>query len=475
MENGQVWQELLPNDEKNKRCFTDEPSTPTGSNPDTDAPQLTVRSNTSKSLTKQYSLNGLSTYRSGTDGCSTPILRYGQAKIIQGRPRKRVVFKNGTVNLSKEHVSKRSQRYLQDIFTTLVDIQWRWNLLVFAMGFILSWLGFAVAWWVIAYAHGDFDHLEEEDWKPCMVNVRSFASAFLFSIETQHTIGYGSRYTTEECPEAIFIMCLQSITGLMIQCFMVGIVFAKLSRPKQRSQTLMFSRHSIICLRDGRLSLMFRVGDVRKSHIIGAKVSAQVIRRKQTKEGELIPYYHHELSVRFDAGGDGVLLIWPVIIVHEIDENSPFYGMCAEDMVRERYELVAMLEGTIESTGQAIQARTSYLPTEILWGHRFEQVISYRKESGDYMVDYGKFNSTYEVETPLCSAKDYYQYQKALAEQRLARTQNQAGHQMPASLAEAFGVDTLKRNGISNLETRAEHSPARSSPSSPARNEEMSF
>lgn len=55
------------------------------------------------------------------------------------------------------NVAKRRRRYLQDIFTTLVDAQWRWTLLVFAMNFLLSWLLFAVVWWLIAYAHGDLE------------------------------------------------------------------------------------------------------------------------------------------------------------------------------------------------------------------------------------------------------------------------------------------------------------------------------
>lgn len=92
--------------------------------------------------------------------------------------------------------------------------------------------------------------------------------------------GYGSKHTTEECPEAIFIMCLQSIVGVMIQAFMVGVVFAKLSRPKKRTQTLLFSRNAVICQRDGILCLMFRVGDMRKSHIIEAHVRAQLIKKK---------------------------------------------------------------------------------------------------------------------------------------------------------------------------------------------------
>jgi len=50
------------------------------------------------------------------------------------------------------------------------------------------------------------------------------------------------------------------------------------------------------------------------------------------------------------------------------------------------------------------QARSSYLPSEILWGHRFQPIITFRKETGEYEVNYTLFNNTYEVDTPLCSA-----------------------------------------------------------------------
>lgn len=75
-------------------------------------------------------------------------------------------------------------------------------------------------------------------------------------------------------------MCIQCIMGVFIQAFMVGIVFAKLSRPKKRAQTLLYSRNAVICHRDGVPYLMFRVGDMRKSHIIEAHVRAQIIRKK---------------------------------------------------------------------------------------------------------------------------------------------------------------------------------------------------
>ncbi|XP_032595679.1 G protein-activated inward rectifier potassium channel 3 isoform X5 [Drosophila grimshawi] len=344
---------------------------------------------------------------------------YRQTRFSSRRVRKRVVFKHGECNVVQGNVAKRRRRYLQvlfqDIFTTLVDAQWRWTLLVFAASFVISWAFFGFIWWTIAYAHNDLEYFNLQDTQPelivnmthtvCVTEVKGIMSAFLYSVETQTTIGYGNRYVTDECPEAIFTMCIQCITGVFIQAFMVGIVFAKLSRPKKRAQTLLFSRNAVICHRDGTPCLMFRVGDMRKSHIIEAHVRAQVIRKKVTKEGEVLPFYQQELHVGADGGEDRLMFIWPTTIVHKIDRNSPLFMLSASDMLKERFEVVVMLEGVIESTGMTTQARSSYLPSEILWGHRFVNVVSFRKETGEYEVDYTLFNNTYDVDTPLCSAK----------------------------------------------------------------------
>uniref|UniRef100_A0ACB8FNL1 Inward rectifier potassium channel 4 n=2 Tax=Sphaerodactylus townsendi TaxID=933632 RepID=A0ACB8FNL1_9SAUR len=51
------------------------------------------------------------------------------------------------------------------------------------------------------------------------------------------------------------------------------------------------------------------------------------------------------------------------------------------------------------------QARSSYLSSEILWGHRFEPVVF--EEKKHYKVDYSRFHKTYEVAgTPFCSARE---------------------------------------------------------------------
>ena len=57
----------------------------------------------------------------------------------------------------------------------------------------------------------------------CVYGVNSFTAAFLFSIETQVTIGYGTRAITDKCPEAILLLLIQSLLGLYILHYPVSL------------------------------------------------------------------------------------------------------------------------------------------------------------------------------------------------------------------------------------------------------------
>ncbi|KAJ8319294.1 hypothetical protein KUTeg_004385 [Tegillarca granosa] len=337
-----------------------------------------------------------------------PVVHRRADRHYSKRMRRRLVYKNGEVNITQTNIRKRRRRFLADIFTTLVDIKWRYNLLLFAMAFVLSWLIFAVIWYLICFSHGDLvkENQESQHHIPCVKEIKSFTSALLFSIETQHTIGYGSRHTTEECAEAITVMMIQSCFGVICQAMMTGIVFAKLSRPKKRAETLMFSKNACVCKQDGDLCLLLRVGDMRKSHIVEAHVRAVVIKKKITKEGEVLPLHQFDVNLGYEDGLDRLFLVWPVIIVHKINEDSPFFEMSPEDLHREQFELIVILEGIVESTGMTTQARSSYLPGEILWGHRFERLVTFQKENGQYEIDFSRFHNTMPIETPQCSAKE---------------------------------------------------------------------
>ncbi|XP_051573584.1 ATP-sensitive inward rectifier potassium channel 12-like [Myxocyprinus asiaticus] len=331
---------------------------------------------------------------------------FGNGKIQTRRKvRSRFVNKTGQCNVSFAHMDEQSQRYLADIFTTCVDIRWRWMFILFSLAFVLSWLAFGFAFWTIALIHGDLDRPSGDDFTPCVMQVNSFVAAFLFSVETQTTIGYGFRCVTEECPLAVFMVVIQSIVGCIIDSFMIGAIMAKMARPKKRAETILFSHNAVIAMRDGKLCLMWRVGNLRKSHIVEAHVRAQLIKPRITEEGEYIPLDQIDINVGYDQGLDRIFLVAPLTILHEINEESPLFGISKQDLETADFEIVVILEGMVEATAMTAQVRSSYLASEILWGHRFEPVVF--EEKNQYKVDYSHFHKTYEVpSTPRCSGKD---------------------------------------------------------------------
>ncbi|NXP50399.1 KCNJ5 protein, partial [Heliornis fulica] len=332
-----------------------------------------------------------------------PVLQAGK------RQRQRYVTKVGKCQVNLGNIQEK-KRFLSDIFTTIVDLKYRWFLFVFMMCYIVTWVVFGTVYFFDAWARGDVGHRGDPEWRACIENVDGFISALLFSVESQRTIGYGSRMVTANCAEGVILLMAQSIVGSMIDALMVGCMFVKISRPKKRAQTLIFSKNCVVSRRDEKLCLMFRVGDLRDSHMVDAKIRAKLIKSRQTAEGEFIPLEQSELNLGYDTGEDRLFLVEPQIICHVINRRSPFWDLSAESLRREQFEIIIILEGIVEATGMTCQARTSYTEDEILWGYRFEPCMSLEK--GAFRVDYSRFEMTFEVQTPAASAKELQELQE---------------------------------------------------------------
>ncbi|XP_030038147.2 G protein-activated inward rectifier potassium channel 4 [Manduca sexta] len=322
---------------------------------------------------------------------------------------KRIVTKNGEFNIYNPMHSRKG--FFSSWFMTMVEARWRWTLLHFFMAFTSDWLFFGFIYWIIALAHGDLseDHLPPNqnatNWVPCVKNIYGFTSTFLFSVEVHTTVAYGKRAITLDCPATITAMCLQCIVCSIFQAFMVGILFAKLTRPKARTQTILFSKQAVVCFRNERLCLIFRVGDMRKSRILNIKTSVFVL--KLDTQDEFLEHFEQiELDVEMD-GCESTFFMWPISVIHVIDETSPLYKISAADILCGKLEILVVFEGIIESTGQPVQARSSYTNNDILWGHRLVPMVTpdLRKEA--YYVDFSKLSETEQVDTPLCSASEF--------------------------------------------------------------------
>ncbi|XP_077453392.1 potassium inwardly rectifying channel subfamily J member 11, like [Stigmatopora argus] len=317
--------------------------------------------------------------------------------------RARFITKTGSCNVAHKNIMEQG-RFLQDVFTTMVDLKWQHSLLIFTSAFLCSWILFAMVWWLLAFAHGDLEPGRQDRPPPCVTAIHSFTSAFLFSIEVQVTIGFGGRMVTEECPAAIVVLIVQNILGLIINAVMLGCVFMKTAQANRRAETLIFSRNAVVAPRNGRPTFMFRVGDLRKSMIISATVQLQVIRRTVTSEGEVVPVSQLDIQVENPLRSNGIFLVSPLIVSHTLERGSPLYDLSARALAAADVEVIVILEGVVETTGISMQARTSYTPDEILWGRRFVSIVS--EEDGRYCVDYSKFGNTLPVRMSSLSAKE---------------------------------------------------------------------
>ncbi|KAM9336834.1 inward rectifier potassium channel 16 [Symphorus nematophorus] len=313
------------------------------------------------------------------------------------QPKKRYIRKEGSCNVVFRHVPEEWLLFVTDIFTTLVEIRWRVMFLIFALSYILSWLFFGILFWVIALAHSDVQNITNE---PCVYEVRSFTAAFLFSLETQTTIGYGSRGMSENCMIAIIIVTIQDVISCFIDTFVIGIAVAKMASARKRAQTVGFSNCAVINLHDGYLCLSWRVGDFRRNHLVEGTARAQIVHSTVHATGKMDVTYEDLVIQQRD-----IVLVTPTTIFHKIEPGSPLYKMSLADLRKADFELVVSFTYTDDSTGILHQTRTSYTPDEILWGQLFQEMI--RVSRRHYRVDYNLFHQTAKVLVPEVSAEEY--------------------------------------------------------------------
>ena len=294
--------------------------------------------------------------------------------------------------------------YIWDFFTSIINAQWYVVVPFFFACYVLSWLVFGCAWTALAYSYPDGN-------MTCVYNVRDFTSAFLFSIETQVTIGYGFRYPSDSCAAGITLLAFQSVVGLLIDSFLLGLMFAKLTRPRSRRKTIFFSNTAVIYDQfvrrvdrdeegrpvdktERRRVLEFRIADMRRSQIVEAHVRLQLYWYRESAGGggggELQQY---DLDVGYDEGRDRIFLLTPVSVFHYITEQSPLYGLTREDLASSRLELVVVLEGIVEATGLTAQVLWSYTRDEIVFDSVFQPVAYCSESGGEWVVDFSKLST----------------------------------------------------------------------------------
>mmetsp|Transcript_55841 Transcript_55841/g.132515 ORF Transcript_55841/g.132515 Transcript_55841/m.132515 type:complete len:402 (+) Transcript_55841:222-1427(+) len=305
----------------------------------------------------------------------------------------RLVSKSGEQQVTNR-IHRRSwlRAYLwYDLFTSLVDSRWR-RIFYFGTALYCSiWVGFA---FLYAIALGEFGCMSEE--------VVTLMDALLLSIDAQTTIGFGNYAIESECTGAVFVLIVQCLLSTFCNAAFMGLVYAKIARPQRRAATICFSRCACIATdKDGVRVLSIRVADQRKHLLVGA--SARLLLYQATAADVLNAqesYSDSEEPPRLEVNvtplkleSAEVFLLLPFILKHRIDEKSPLWSCSLEDLSLQRAELIVLLEGYAATTSQLVQARQSYLPSELLMGHEFEPCCTLRDDGG-YEIDFDTIHAT---------------------------------------------------------------------------------
>lgn len=106
----------------------------------------------------------------------------------------------------------------------------------------------------------------------------------------------------------------------------------------------------------------------------------------------------------FNFGRSDVILASPLTVCHKINSSSPFLNAFVNNdsgVMQSQFEIVVSLSGVLDSTGQTVEARTSYTPAEIHWGYRFAPILMQTSDGiPNYRIDYECFDKITPVNMP---------------------------------------------------------------------------
>jgi inward rectifier potassium channel len=258
---------------------------------------------------------------------------------------------------------------LRDLYHSLLVAPWRQFFALVLAAYLGANLVFALGYLALG------DGIEE-------ARPGSFADAFFFSVQTMATIGYGKM--APRGVAANLLVTVEALVGLLGLALVTGLVFAKFSRPTAR---VVFSRNAVITSFDGVPSLLVRMANERGNQIAEAQAHLVLLRTERTPEGEEVRRAH-DLRLR---RSQSAFFAFTWLVVHPITPDSPLHGETGESFRSKDIDLVASMTGLDETLAQTVHARHAWRPDQILWGHRFVDVLVGLPD-GRRAVDYRRFH-----------------------------------------------------------------------------------
>jgi inward rectifier potassium channel len=224
----------------------------------------------------------------------------------------------------------------------------------------------------------------------------NFENLFYFSVETITTVGYGELFPQTRYGH--IVVGAEVFTGLFFSATMLGLIFARMSRPRAR---LLFAQRLVVGVHEGQPTLFARVANARLNILASASARMWVLLSTESAEGTRFRRFEELKLIRSE--NPTFALSWTVL--HPIDAASPLHGRTAGDLAGMNALFLIIITGHDEASGQTVQARESYLSSEISWDHRYVDVLSTAPD-GSPLLDYARFHDVEPLGAPPLSTRE---------------------------------------------------------------------
>ncbi len=204
---------------------------------------------------------------------------------------------------------------------------------------------------------------------------------FFFSVHTVATIGYGNVYPVSLY--ANIVVVVEITLGLIYFALSTGIAFARFSRPTAR---FVFSHRALIRDVAGVPTLMLRAANQRHNVVYSAQARLTLLVDSDLSGVRMRRFV--DLPLVRDSN-PVFALTWT--IMHAIGTDSPLRAWLDGSAAAAGEEIVVILSGTDEISGQVIHDRWAYVPEDISRNARFVDIVTTAPDGGR-TIDYRRFH-----------------------------------------------------------------------------------
>ena len=292
----------------------------------------------------------------------------------------RFINKDGLPNVNRKGVNI-FNRY--SWYHTMLDLSTFNFLSYLVIAYFLVNLFFALIYYLIGV-----EHLTGID-KSNPVN--EFIDVFFFSSQTFTTVGYGRIAPVGFM--ASLVATFEAFLGLLTFAIATGLFYGRFSRPRAY---LKFSDVAVVAPFKETSALMFRLAPYKNNALTDADVVITTAIEVMENSSPKINFYQLKTQL---SKINTLALNWT--IVHEIDEESPFYGFSEDDFKNTGIEIIVHIRAFDEVFSNTVVQRTSYVTKEIVYGAKFIPMYYPDKDNLSTVLNLDKISDYQKAKLPV--------------------------------------------------------------------------